>query len=196
MRKSNYGLLETFQNILYLISTKLFYPTARLIRFPIYVRGKEYINFGNRLTTGRFCRLEVNGIHSEKILKFGENVNIGDSVRFSCIENIEVGNNVLIGSKVLIIDHSHGSYTGEVQDNPNVSPNERKLTSKKIHIGDNVWIGEGAVIQQGVTISKGAIVGANSVVTKDVSHNTIVGGVPARDLKIFNEESQKWEKVF
>ena len=58
--------------------------------------GKKYIDFGSNLTTGRYCRIEVNGIHSEKKLIFGENVNIGDFVSIRCANHISIGNNVSI----------------------------------------------------------------------------------------------------
>ncbi len=187
MRSSNYGIMEIIQNIYFVLKTKFLFPKARMIRFPIVIRGKRYIDFGTGLTTGRNCRLEVNGKHSDVRLIFGENVNIGDGVSIRCANGINVGNNVLMGSRVLIIDNSHGHYSGEYQDSPDVPPNIRKLSAKPIIIEDNVWIGEGSVIQQGVTIGKGSIIAANSVVTKDVLPNTIVGGVPAKVLKMYKE---------
>ena len=195
MRKSNYGCVEFLKNVIFLVLTKLCYPTARLIRFPIVVRGKKYIDFGQNLTTGYRCRFEVNGEHDEKCIVFGENVNIGDNVRISCVDKISIGNDVLMGSKVLIIDNSHGQYNGENQDSPDVPPNKRKLVASPICIEDNVWIGENAVIQQGCTIGYGSIIAANSVVTKDVPANSIVGGSPAKLLKIYDKNVNKWLKV-
>lgn len=194
-RTSNYGLCETIQNVIFVIKTKLLFPGSRLIRFPIIIRGKKYIDFGTNLTTGRNCRIEVNGEHSDKILIIGNNVNIGDNVSIRCSEKIRIGNNVLMGSKVLILDNSHGKYSGNNQDTPDTPPNNRKLASKQVVIGDNVWIGEGAVIQQGVTIGKGSIIAANAVVTKDVPEETIVGGLPARIIKKYNRITCCWEKV-
>ena len=52
-----------------------------------------------------------------------------------------------------------------------------------IHIGKNVWIGANATVLAGVTIGDGAVVAAGAVVTKDVKPNTIVGGVPAKEIK-------------
>ncbi|MFH0395577.1 DapH/DapD/GlmU-related protein [Streptococcus sp. A34] len=193
-RSSNYSILEKIENVLFLIITKLSINKARLIRFPFVVRGKKYINFGNNLTVGRYCRFDVLGVHSTKILKFGNNINIGDAVRISCIEGIKIGNNALIGSRVLIIDNSHGSYTGAEQDSPLIKPNERKLTSSPIVIKDNVWIGDGVVVQKGVTIGEGSIIGANSVVTKSIPPHSIAAGVPANIIKIYSDKNQEWEK--
>ncbi len=194
-RSSNYGVIEQVLNVLFLIVSKTMIPSSRLIRFPIIIRGKKWINFGNNLTTGRRCRIEVNGTFKNKVLIFGENVNIGDDVRISAAEYITIGNNVLMGSKVLIIDNSHGTYSGDKQDSPDVAPNARGLYTAPIVIGNNVWIGEGAVIQMGVEIGDGSIVGANSVVTNSVPPNTIVGGIPAHIIKEYNVRTKVWEKV-
>lgn len=193
MRKSNYGLYETLQNISYVLRTKLFFFRCRMIRFPIVVRGKKYIDFGTGLTTGRYCRFEVNGMFQNKRLKFGDSVNIGDYVSIRCAESIIIGNNVLIGSHVLIVDNSHGSYKGSNQDSPYTPPNTRKLFTAPIVIGSNVWIGENVSIMAGVHIGDGAIIGANSVVTKDVEANTIVAGVPTKVLKKYNIGANTWD---
>lgn len=186
MRTSNYGLIEQIKNVYYVIKSRILFRNVRMVRFPVFVRGKKYIDFGSNLTTGRYCRIEVNGIHSEKKLIFGENVNIGDYVSIRCANRISIGNNVLMGSRVLIIDNTHGKYTGENQDNPNTPPNQRELVTKSIKIEDNVWIGENSIIQMGVTVGYGSVIAANSVVTKDVPPKTIVGGVPAKRIKEWN----------
>ena len=186
MRKSNYSFFEKILNGYFLIKTKIMIPKARLIRFPIVIRGKKYIDFGINLTTGRRCRFDINGDHEGKILTFGSNVNIGDDVRISCVQKIDIGSNVLMGSKILIIDNSHGSYSGTNQSLPQTPPNSRELFSAPVSIGDNSWIGEQVIILPGVHIGSGCIVGAGSVVTKSVPDNCIVAGNPARVIK-------KWE---
>ena len=194
-RKSNYGLGEFVKNIYFLVKTRIYFSKARLVRFPIVIRGKKYIDFGKRLTTGYNCRFEVTGEHEGKILVFGSDVNVGDNVRISCMKKIEVGSGVLIGSRVLIIDNSHGTYEGENQDSPYIPPNKREMCTASVTIGDNVWIGENAVIQKGCTIGRGSIIAANSVVTKDIEKNVIAAGTPAKVIKRYNTENRKWEKV-
>ena len=194
MRNSNYEINEIIQNVIYVMKSRISFPGSRMIRFPIIIRGKKYIDFGKNLTTGRNCRFEVNGIHSGNRLVFGNNVNIGDNVSIRCANQILIGNNVLMGSKVLIIDNSHGTYSGDNQDCPDIPPNERELSSAQIEIGDNVWVGEGAVIQQGVCIGRGSIIAANSVVTKDVPINSMVAGVPAKVIKVYDESVKEWRR--
>ena len=194
MRKSNYSLSETIYNIRCVIFTKLLFNKARLIRTPITIRGKKYIDFGKGLTTGTNCQIEVNGNHDEYCLSFGDCVNIGHNVRIQCYEKISIGNHVLMGSRITIIDHSHGSYDGEFQDPPTTHPNDRELKSNSIEIGDNVWIGDGVIIQAGVSIGKGCIIGANSVVTKSVPDECIVGVIPAHIIKRYNPETGKWDR--
>lgn len=193
-RKSNYGIFEVITNIIDLLISKCFFSSVRLIRLPFYVRGKKYIDFGKQITLGRYCRFDVLGTHESQILSFGDNVVVGDNVRISCIEKIRIGNNVLIGSRVLIIDNAHGKYDGQDADTPYTPPNLRTLQSEPIEVGDNVWIGEGAVIQKGVRIGSGCVIAANTVVTKDVPKNSIVAGLPGRIIKQFNVNSNEWEK--
>lgn len=195
MSQSNYGIAEIIANVGYIIRTKAIVPNARMIRFPVVIRGKRYIDFGTRITMGARCRIEVHGKHKDKRLIFGQNVNMGYDVRITCLDKIEIGDNVLMGSRVLIIDNSHGKYTGENQDKPSTPPNQRKLVSKPIKIEHNVWIGENSVIQMGVTVGYGSIVAANTIVTKDVPPKTIVAGAPAKVIKIYNDEYKEWRKV-
>ena len=61
MSQSNYGIAEIIANVGYIIRTKAIVPNARMIRFPVVIRGKRYIDFGTRITMGARCRIEVHG---------------------------------------------------------------------------------------------------------------------------------------
>ena len=89
--------------------TKIFYRKARLIRFPIDVRGAKFINFGNRLTTGYLCRIEAYPDTQATVLHIGDNVQINDFVHIAAKQSVVIGSNVLIASKVFISDINHGS---------------------------------------------------------------------------------------
>lgn len=179
------------------IRTKLFYRPARIIRFPFDIRGKKYIRFGKKFTTGRGCRIEAYPIQKGQIvLQIGQNVQINDSVHITAMKSVCIGNNVLMASRIYISDCSHGDYSGGENDSkPETPPMQRPYVYKAVKIEDNVWIGESVSILPGVTIGKGSIIGSNSVVTKDIPSFVIAVGIPAKPMKRFNFEIQKWEKI-
>lgn len=92
------------------------------------------------------------------------------------LKHVEIGNNVLLASKVFISDTNHGNYSGENINSCNTPPNKRELVHKPVKIGNNVWIGENAVILAGSVIGNGGVIGANSVVSKVTSDHSVVVG--------------------
>jgi acetyltransferase-like isoleucine patch superfamily enzyme len=188
------GLLKLFVSYIY---TKLFYTKSRLIRLPFDIRNSSSIDLGLGLTTGVGCRIEAFPRISNKIvLHFGNNVQLNDFVHITAVENVKIGNNVLMASKIYISDCSHGSYSGDyIHSNPNSIPIDRPLTSKPVSIEDNVWLGEFVSVLPGVTIGKGTVVGANSVVSKSLPENVIAVGSPAKPIKKFNFKTSQWEKL-
>jgi acetyltransferase-like isoleucine patch superfamily enzyme len=95
-------------------------------------------------------------------------------------ERVTLGNRVQIGPNVSFETVSHGLVY--------VPGEGRGDVVKPISVEDEVWIGAGAIITGGVTIGRGAVVAAGAVVTKDVAPMTVVGGVPARLLRVINAE--------
>lgn len=194
---STYGLIGSFKVFYFFLKTKIFFSKARLVRFPIDIRNKKNIDFGVNLTTGIGCRIECFPIKptDDKLLKFGENVQINDYVHITAAYSVEIGNNVLMASKIYISDCSHGSYIGNSDDSdPRVAPTDRALSVKSVKIQDNVWLGEFVSVLPGVTIGEGTIVGANSVVSKSLPSHVIAVGSPAKPIKFYNFDTQKWEK--
>lgn len=189
-----YGIRGGIRLIFSFIFTKLFYNNARLIRLPFDIRNKRNIQIGNGLTTGFGCRIEVHPLKStnEKLLIFGKNVEINDYVHIAAGEKIIIGNNVLIASKVFISDLNHGIYRGKKQDSPLSTPNTRKLSTNPVIVKDNVWIGESVCVMSGVTIGTGCVIGALSVVTKNIPDYSIAVGSPAKVIKQYDFKKQEW----
>lgn len=191
-----YGFFGCLRLIFSLIYTKLFFRKAKLIRLPFDIRNRRHIEIGEGFTAGFNCRIETYAKEDKKVLHIGKNVQINDYVHITAMENVTIGDNVLLASKIYISDCSHGSYSGNITDsNPNSIPSERPLYSKPITIEDNVWLGEFVSVLPGVTIGKGTIVGANSVVSRDLPPYVIAVGTPAKPIKKFNFEINKWEII-
>ena len=189
-----YGFFNSVWLFYRLMVTKIFYKPAKLIRSPIFLMGRKSISWGQGFTTGVGLRMNALNSDSNKIvICIGDNVQINDYVHIGAINKITIGDNVIIASKVFISDHNHGEYkVMDAKSTPDVIPAMRTLKSKPIHIGDNVWIGELVCILPGVSIGKGSVIGAGSIVTKNVPADCIVAGNPAVIIKEFNKISKLW----
>jgi acetyltransferase-like isoleucine patch superfamily enzyme len=127
-------------------------------------------------------------------MSIGKNTFIGKSHLVTASE-INIGNNVLISWGVSIVDHNSHSIiyserSRDIFDWRNGKKDWSLVKSKSIHIHDQAWIGFNSIILKGVTIGEGAIVGAGSVVTKDVPAWTIVGGNPAKVIREIPENER------
>ena len=190
-----YGLRGLFRLLLNKINTLLFFRRFRILRSPYYIRGsRKGIIGGNSLTTGVGLRIDlINYEGSEPKLILGKNVQINDYVHIGVVDEVSIGDNTLIASKVFISDHNHGNYSGSNPTRPDSNPIERKLYSNPVEIGKNVWIGEYVSILPGVKIGDGAVIGSMSLVTSDIPANTINMGVPTKILKKFDSDINLWK---
>lgn len=192
-----YGVFGALRLMFSVIYTRIFFPGARLIRLPFDIRNRRFISIGKGFTSGFGCRIESFPENTNRKINvlIGENVQINDYVHIAAVDYIEIGDNVLIASKVFISDNNHGSYTLSDSDHPSTIPASRKASFKPVYIKKNVWIGESVCILPGVTIGEGSIIGALSVVTKDIPPNSIAVGSPARVVKQFDFKTNCWVKV-
>lgn len=112
-------------------------------------------------------------------LKIGENTYIGECNNLRAAGGpIEIGKNCMIAEFVTLVASNHKMNFGEL-----MIEQDWDSTKCGIFIDDDVWIGANSVILPGVHIGKGCVIGAGSVVTKDVKPFSIVVGNPARILK-------------
>lgn len=153
---------------------------------PRALKGLQYITIGYNTGLGRGAILtawdEFAGYQYKPSIYIGNHCHIGDYSHITACHSITKGDNLLTGRYVYISDNAHGEAIASQLDIP---PSLRPLHVKgPVVIGDNVWIGESARILSGVTIGDGAIIGANAVVTHDVPKGAVVGGVPAKVIKI------------
>lgn len=155
------------------------------VNYPVYVRGGQYITVENGFFANRGLRIECLdeyfGYKYTPKLTIGKNVSFGCQCHIGCVNRIDIGNNVLCGSNVLIIDHSHGRFDDVDKDVPWI---KRCLYSKgAIVIDDNVWIGDDVSVLPNVKIGKGSVIGAGSIVTKDIPPYSLAVGNPAKVIR-------------
>lgn len=143
------------------------------------------------VTIGKQCT--ISGI---KNIKIGKNSSIGGRALILCTRaKLIIGNYVMIGPQVTIITGDHkinaiGKYMADVSDSEKDPENDLPVV-----IEDDVWIGANSTILKGVTIGEGSVIAAGSVVTKNVTAYTVVGGVPAKIIKNrFTDEELKMHK--
>lgn len=105
------------------------------------------------------------------MVHIGNNVIIMPGCLMMSAGGITIDDGAMIAANVQLISNNHDLYERQI------------ITCKPIHIGKNAWIGAGATILPGITVGDNAVVGAASVVTKDVLADTIVAGNPAKFIK-------------
>lgn len=118
--------------------------------------------------------------------EFGKNIHIGKNVFINCCCHFQdqggvyIGDGALIGSHVVFATINHSQYPDKRADN-HPAP---------IHIGKNVWIGSHVTLLPGVSVGDNTIVAAGAVVTKDIPAMSVVGGIPAKILKIIQSDAE------
>lgn len=165
------------------VSSKVFYRRIR--------SGLNY-----RLNIGKNSMSEANLIFEKEdaSILIGNNTFIGNSF-IICAERIEIGDDVLIAWGCTILDHNSHSVlwrerSEDVKDWYRGKKNWEFVERKPVIIKNKAWIGFNVIILKGVTIGEGAVVGAGSVVTKDVEPYTVVAGNPAKLIREVSVEDR------
>ena len=120
-------------------------------------------------------------------VKIGSNTIIGLSSVI--IGPVQMGDGVLMAQNIVVSGLNHGF------ESITISPSKQPVNTKLIIIDNHVWIGANVVITAGVHIGKHAIIGAGSVVVKNIPDYSVAIGNPAKVIKTYNFESKNWDKV-
>lgn len=122
----------------------------------------------------------------------GDNIRIAHHFQISCANRVEIKSNVNIGPFVFITDHNHKF------ENPNIPIKDQgiyMMENTSAIIGEDTWIGTKVTIVGNVHIGKHCVIGANSVVTKDIPDYSIAVGSPAKVVKHYDFDRKEWVKI-
>lgn len=132
-------------------------------------------------------RPTINGkitIHFPHQMSLGVDVHINPGFYAACGGGLTIGSHVHFGQNTRILTQNHN-----YDNNPQCLPYDKVYVDKPVVIGDCVWVGDNVIIVPGVSIGEGAIIALGSVVVKDVPPLAIVGGAPARILKMRDKDT-------
>ena len=146
------------------------------------LRGKTLMYEFNHSHPSEFEKRE--SLIKEMFATVGENAWVDPPVYFSYGSNIHIGDNVLIAPNVTLSVTGHPVHH-ELRKNG-------EMYSFPITIGNNVWIGCHVVINPGITIGDNSVIGAGSVVTKDIPPNVVAAGVPCRVIREINDRDKQY----
>lgn len=141
--------------------------------------GSKRLKLGNNVGIGAFSRLVVatsfNNIGDH--ITIGNNVGIGEFSYLGGAGGLEIGDNCIIGQYLSCHPENHNFHE------PTKLIRHQEVTRKGIKIGRNCWIGAKVTVLDGVTIGENCVIAAGSVVTKNISNNSLIAGIPARVIK-------------
>jgi acetyltransferase-like isoleucine patch superfamily enzyme len=147
-------------------------------------RGAE-VRFGRFVWIGDGSKIRCH----EGEVEIGEKTVLGQECTISAYRRVRIGAQCVIADRAMFIDFDHGIV--EV-DRP---IRLQGIYMRDVEVGNNVWIGYGACILRGVRVGDNSVIGTNSVVTKDVPANAVVGGIPARIIRMRDEPRKlRWDR--
>lgn len=156
---------------------------GRGLELKIEPRGE--IRFGRFVWIGDGTKIRCH----EGFVEVGEKTVMGQECTISAYQRVRIGNECVIADRAMFIDFDHGMV--EVERPIRL----QGIYKRDVEVGNNVWIGYGACILRGVSVGDNSVIGTNSVVTKDVPANAVVGGIPARIIRMRDApEGLRWER--
>jgi acetyltransferase-like isoleucine patch superfamily enzyme len=141
------------------------------------------LRIGRWAWIGHGCKIRVH----EGEVAIGAKTVIGQECTISAYRRVRIGEQCVIADRAMFIDFDHGVVEVERPIR------QQGIYKRDVEVGSNVWIGYGACVLRGVRVGDNAIVGTNSVVTRDVPANAVVAGIPARVIRMREAPEQlRW----
>lgn len=180
-----------YGQVKYRLIMRQFGAGSRIVN-PMLIVNPNNIVVGCNVLIRNGVRLEVVGEKNDIVIEIGDNVNIEQNVHIVAKDSIKIGNNVSITGCCSIVDIIH-----PYDEHNDIEKIGNRISDKisPVTIGDNSFIGFGSHINPGVNIGKNCIIGARSVVTKNIPDNCVAAGVPARVIKKLNISNDEWEII-
>ena len=156
---------------------------GRGLELKIEPRGE--IRFGRFVWIGDETKIRCH----EGAVEIGAKTVMGQECTISAYQRVRIGEECVIADRAMFIDFDHGMV--EVERPIRL----QGIYKRDVEVGNNVWIGYGACVLRGVSVGDNSVIGTNSVVTKDVPANAVVGGIPARIIRMREApEKLRWER--
>ena len=145
---------------------------GRGLQIQIGKRGR--LRFGRFVWIGDGTKIRC---HEGEVI-IGDKTVLGQECTISAYQHVRIGEQCVIADRAMFIDFDHGMVDVER------TIREQGIYKRDVNVGSNVWIGYGACILRGVQVGDNAVIGTNAVVTADVPANAVVGGIPAKVIRM------------
>jgi acetyltransferase-like isoleucine patch superfamily enzyme len=152
-------------------------------RLELQIGRRGEIRFGRFVWIGDGTKIRCH----EGVVEIGDKTVLGQECTISAYQRVRIGEQCVIADRAMFIDFDHGVIEVERPIR------QQGIYKRDVIVGSNVWIGYNACLLRGVRVGDNAIIGSNSVVTKDVPANAVVGGVPAKVIRMREAPSElRW----
>lgn len=160
---------------------------------PTTIFNEQYISIGEDTLIGPGVALSAGMVPGQicitnPVVSIGDRCLIGKGSGIVGHFSITIGNDVWTGHHVYITDQNHG------YEDVSIPISQQSQRERAVSIGDGSWLGHGSIILPGVTIGEHVVVGANSVVTKNIPSFSVAVGSPARVIRQY-VENEGWVDV-
>jgi acetyltransferase-like isoleucine patch superfamily enzyme len=143
-------------------------------RLEIQIAKRGRVRFGRFVWIGDGTKIRC---HEGEVI-IGAKTVLGQECTISAYQHVRIGEQCVVADRAMFIDFDHGTV---VVERP---VRVQGIYKRDVDVGSNVWIGYGACILRGVKVGDNAVIGTNAVVTTDVPANAVVGGVPAKVIRM------------